>query len=71
MQLTYNNRPLLATGCYEDYEAGLTRMGRQLVTEMNRVGLVVVMSHFDHPRQLRMVAQGLTQQVRQGAASAK
>ena len=45
MQLTYNNQSLLATGCYEDYDAGLTRMGRQVVTEMNRVGLVVDMSH--------------------------
>ncbi|KIN73445.1 membrane dipeptidase [Sulfitobacter guttiformis] len=45
MQLTYNNQSLLATGCYEDYDAGLTRMGRQVVTEMNRVGIVVDMSH--------------------------
>ena len=45
MQLTYNNQSLLATGCYEDYDAGLTRMGRQVIAEMNRVGLVVDMSH--------------------------
>jgi membrane dipeptidase len=45
MQLTYNNQSLLATGCYEDYDAGLTRMGRQVVQEMNRVGMVVDMSH--------------------------
>jgi len=45
MQLTYNNQSLLATGCYEDYDAGLTRMGRQVIEEMNRVGLVVDMSH--------------------------
>ena len=45
MQLTYNNQSLLATGCYEDYDAGLTRMGRQVIREMNRVGLVVDMSH--------------------------
>jgi microsomal dipeptidase-like Zn-dependent dipeptidase len=45
MQLTYNNQSLLATGCYEDYDSGLTRMGREVVTEMNRVGLVVDMSH--------------------------
>lgn len=45
MQLTYNNQSLLATGCYEDYDAGLTRMGREVVAEMNRVGLVVDMSH--------------------------
>ena len=45
MQLTYNNQSLLATGCYEDEDTGLTRMGKQVVAEMNRVGLVVDMSH--------------------------
>ena len=28
MQLTYNNQSLLATGCYEQEDTGLTRMGR-------------------------------------------
>ncbi|WP_299546795.1 membrane dipeptidase [uncultured Tateyamaria sp.] len=45
MQLTYNNQSLLATGCYEDDDTGITRMGRQVIKEMNRVGLVVDMSH--------------------------
>ncbi|MGE3693313.1 MAG: membrane dipeptidase [Novosphingobium sp.] len=45
MQLTYNNQSLLASGCYETVDSGLTRMGRVVVTEMNRVGLVVDMSH--------------------------
>ncbi|NNF70735.1 MAG: membrane dipeptidase [Rhodobacteraceae bacterium] len=45
MQLSYNNQSLLATGCYEAEDPGITRMGRQLIAEMNRVGLVVDMSH--------------------------
>ncbi len=45
MQLTYNNQSLLASGCYEAEDGGLTRMGRQVVAEMNRVGMVVDMSH--------------------------
>ncbi len=45
MQLSYNNQSLLATGCYEDEDPGITRFGRQAITEMNRVGLVIDMSH--------------------------
>lgn len=45
MQLTYNNQSLLATGCYEENDSGITRFGRQVIAEMNRVGMVVDMSH--------------------------
>ena len=45
MQLTYNNQSLLACGCYEEEDSGLTRFGQQVIREMNRVGMVVDMSH--------------------------
>lgn len=45
MQLSYNNQSLLATGCYEAEDPGITRMGKQVIKEMNRVGLVIDMSH--------------------------
>ena len=45
MQLSYNNQSLLATGCYEDKDSGITRFGKQAIKEMNRVGMVIDMSH--------------------------
>lgn len=45
MQLSYNNQSLLATGCYESDDPGITRFGKQAIHEMNRVGLVIDMSH--------------------------
>lgn len=45
MQLTYNNQSLLATGCYEENDSGVTRMGKEVIKEMNRVGVIIDMSH--------------------------
>ena len=45
MQLTYNNQSLLATGCYEKNDNGITRFGKQAIAEMNRVGMIIDMSH--------------------------
>lgn len=45
MQLSYNNQSFLATGCYEQEDPGITRFGKEAIREMNRVGLVIDMSH--------------------------
>ena len=45
MQLTYNNQSLLATGCYEKNDSGVTNFGKEAIKEMNKVGIVIDMSH--------------------------
>ena len=56
MQVAYNNLSLLGAGCYEDADPGLSRMGREVVAEMNRVGMLVDLSHAGERTQLDAIA---------------
>jgi membrane dipeptidase len=45
MLLAYNYRNLSGDGCHEAQDGGLSQFGRELVAEMQRVGMIVDLSH--------------------------
>lgn len=45
MLLAYNSGNLAADGCHEGRNAGLSLFGRSLVAEMNRIGMIVDVTH--------------------------
>ena len=45
MQLTYNNQTPLAGGCFEPNDSGVSRFGKAVIEEMNRLGMIVDLSH--------------------------
>ena len=45
MHLTYNRRNLIGDGCAETANGGLSDFGRQVIREMNRVGVIPDVAH--------------------------
>ena len=45
MQLTYNNQTPLGGGCFESKDSGVSRFGESVIEEMNRLGMIVDLSH--------------------------
>jgi len=45
VQLTYNRRNLMGDGCMEPGNAGLSRLGREMVAKMNERGTLLDLSH--------------------------
>jgi membrane dipeptidase len=56
LQLTYNRRNLLGDGCLEPANAGLSRLGTQMVERMNGLGVLVDLSHCGHRTTLDGIA---------------
>jgi membrane dipeptidase len=55
-QVTYNQQSLLGAGCFEPNDSGLTAFGQEVVTEMNRLGMVIDLSHAGHKTAMDVVA---------------
>jgi membrane dipeptidase len=54
-QLTYNIQNDVGGSCYDPKDSGLTRFGEEVVAEMNRVGMVIDLSHVGNRTSLEAV----------------
>ncbi len=45
IQLTYNERNPLGDGCTERVDGGLSKLGLEVIVEMNRLGMIVDLTH--------------------------
>lgn len=56
-QLTYNIQNFVGGSCYDPVDAGLTRFGSIIVREMNRVGMLIDLSHVGNRTSLDAIHQ--------------
>lgn len=61
-QMTYNTQNWVGSGCYESRDSGLSDFGREVVAEMNRVGMLCDLSHVG-PKTSRDVIDASTRPV--------
>ncbi len=55
VQITYNQSGRMGSGVFEPNDTGLTRFGQQAITEMNRLGVLIDLSHVGYKTSLESV----------------
>ncbi len=55
LQITYNGKNNIGCGSQEPVDTGLTRFGQQVIFEMNRLGMVVDLSHVGYRTTLETI----------------
>lgn len=56
VQITYNQQGMLGSGVFEPNDTGLSRFGQQCIYEINRVGMLIDLSHVGYKTSLDAIA---------------